>query len=162
MRARIQSTIAEGKLTVSIEGLISETTVFPNTEQLSKDIDTVCFRFMDSAYMNSEGVRIWLQWMKRLRAALPGAKIHFEVVPVNVLNLGATIAGLIPADTTFSTIRIPYFCSYCGNNEMADFAASESESESEQSRDHLLVKTCSNCNKTSDLDAIFENVKRYF
>ncbi len=162
MRAKIQSSSTEGKLTVSIDGLISETTVFPNTEQLSKDIDTVCFRFTDSAYLNSEGVKIWLQWMKWLRAALPAAKIHFEVVPVNVLNLGAIIAGLIPADTTFSTIRISYFCSYCGNNEMADFSASESGPGSEQSRDHLLVKTCSNCNKSSDLDAIFENVKKYF
>jgi hypothetical protein len=161
MTAKVECNHSDGSLKINVEGQINEATLLPSLDDLPNGIASIDFNFSDSAYLNSEGIKMWLLWLIKLRKSIPTAKIHFEKVSVYILNLGAVIDGLIPSDATFSVIRVPYYCSTCGNNEMADFALNEPQADGGPRKDGIQVKTCSQCNSTSDLDGVYEKISKY-
>ena len=81
----------------------------PSDEQvtnLSVDADNL-------KYLNSSGIRIWMQWISDLKSKWFGVKFEFSNVRPILLSHSSLIYGFFPPRSGFNSIYVPWYCESC-------------------------------------------------
>lgn len=90
---------------------IDETLVIPECPEGVKAITVDCSQ---STYINSGGVRKWVQWIKRLDFPRRGLYIQVFGLPLSFIRVAESIPELLPPECLVRSFFLDYVCGKCG------------------------------------------------
>ena len=66
------------------------------------------------SYINSVGVKNWIEWVTRIPSHL---KIYFDHCVPAIVNQINSVTGFLPKNGTVRSFYVPYNCDNCGREE---------------------------------------------
>ncbi|MBK7843348.1 MAG: hypothetical protein IPJ71_06570 [Bdellovibrionales bacterium] len=123
-------------------------------------IDELTIDFKKVNYINSIGVKNWINWISRVPKKLKLNLINCIPAVINQLN---SVTGFIPANGVVESFFIPYACDKCGHEELSLAKRGTSYEYPALSRPpkHLVPENivCPKCGEKMEMDML---PMRYF
>lgn len=136
--------IDHGRWTVHIKGQFTETLELPAMPIETKEI---FIDFDELTYINSSGVRNWLQWTKAL---IP--PISLAHVPLAFLRLLKVIEPMVPINASVENFDVSYACLDCGKLYHVELENDASVINSSEFLTKAITPPCEACNFETELE----------
>jgi hypothetical protein len=117
-------------------------------------IKKVTFDLSGVTYMNSVGVKNWINWTGRFPKTL---QIELHNCPSLIVNQVNMVAGFLPNNGTVESLTAPFVCEDCSREEPVILKRGVEYQYASPTSDYVYnhpVVPCPKCKKPMELDAI--------
>ncbi len=105
----VQVSADHSEIKLVMSGMISEETEFPNLDNYPAK--KLIFDLQELTYINSLGIRDWVEWIEPLSAKF---KIFMINCPKRLIHQFNAVSGFLPEGARILSFYAPYFCEKCG------------------------------------------------
>ncbi|MCB0361434.1 MAG: hypothetical protein KDD35_01850 [Bdellovibrionales bacterium] len=154
---RIDQKTEGDNLILSFTGDINENADFNEIE--FSGIKKMTLDFSGVRFVNSIGLRGWIQWIKKVS----GVTIYFTKCPRYVVDQMNILDGFLPLNAIVESFYVPYYCEACDHTETILATRGKDFKEgTADTKEGLLLQdeiACPKCGGSAELDVLKE---RYF
>lgn len=104
-----------GSLLLQISGAIDEDFAKPDLPQ--KTFSKVIFDLDKVDFINSLGIRNWVQWIREVEGTYKDTQFFFQNCPVCIVNQLNMLKGFLPSQSKVTSLYVPFFCEECESSE---------------------------------------------
>ena len=101
------------KFEYDLEGAISES--HPLFKEDVRQATEVVLDFANTSYMNSVGVKSWIQWTIQIPAR---CNVTFKNCTELIANQVSNVKGFAPEHTRVESVRVPFVCEKCSTEKI--------------------------------------------
>ena len=96
---------------VEVDGYVDERAVLPELTEIQGQL---IINLAQLTFINSIGIRIWLQWIKSLKTDKGITLVHCSPPFVRQMSI---LQSFIPEGVTVKDIFVPYYCEQCKHED---------------------------------------------
>ena len=111
MAVKVSVTKTETQTFIDVDGAVDERAVLP---QLSAIQGQIIINLAQLTFINSLGIRIWIKWIKSLKADKGIALVNCSPPFVRQMSI---LQNFIPEGVTVKDILVPYYCAQCSHED---------------------------------------------
>jgi hypothetical protein len=103
-------------------------------------------------YINSVGVKAWIQWLMHVPASAP---VIIKNAPLVIVNQASTVSGFLPLHAEIESFTAPFICPKCDTESNALLSRGKDyEYATKQAASTISVSTvlCAKCRATTEPD----------
>jgi hypothetical protein len=140
----------QGNYEVFIEGSIGEGS--PLFQLDVRDAVSISIDMEKLTYINSVGVKGWIQWTLRVP---PKSKFNLRRVPLVIINQASMVSGFLPAQAVIENFQAPFVCPDCNTETVVPLTRGkeyEYAAGSQPKRVDLPTISCPKCKAEMEAD----------
>lgn len=112
--------------------------------------------------ITSTGVRLWVQWIRKIMVAKSSIRFVFFHVKENIIDQMNGIKGFLPNEFLVRSFEAPYYCKACDRVKHKEFTINNNYKEGTKEapgKINVPPFSCPYCGKDMELDVV---QKKYF